>query len=157
MKRYGLYAGAVAMLVLLLWFATRGGMKADPRYSISPSDVDCVQISQIGGARTSSGVLTVWVYDRRDIERLTETLNTLIAENGVSMGDDKIQLGRHSYRLEWYAPDQGGRLATVEISATGKVYREKYCFNYIGGDVFDMDYLAALLLANRTDGEGAAQ
>lgn len=150
MKRYGLYAGAVAVLVCLLWFATRGGMRTDPRYSISLSDVDYVQI-------THTGLAQARVYDRRDIERLTEVLNTLIAENGMSMGDDKIQLGEHYYRLEWYSPYKADCLAAVDISVTGKVYREKYCFNYIGGDVFDLDYLAALLLANQTDGEEAAQ
>ena len=88
MKRYGIYAAAAAVLVCLLWFSTRGGMKADPQYSISPPDVDYVMITHVGMDQAK-------VYDRRDIERLTDTLNTLIAENGVSMGDDKIQLGEH--------------------------------------------------------------
>ena len=143
--KYGVYAGIVAVLAFLLWFSGREGMQADERYSIAPSDVDCVQITQHGRAQAR-------VYDRRDIEKLTGVLNTLIAQNGVSMGDEKIQLGENYYQLEWYPPDGAACLATVDISVTGKVYREKYCFNYIGGEIFDMEYLTALLLANSAEG-----
>ena len=40
----------------------------------------------------------------------------------------------------------GESQAAVEISAAGTVFRGDQCFNFLGGEIFDMDYLRGLLL-----------
>lgn len=141
MKKYVAYGVAMGVLVLAVWAATRGGMKADPRYSIAPEDVARVRFTVVSG----SGEQTVEIDGQEDVRQLTGTLNTLIAENGISMEDEDIELGNSRARLEWLS-STGEALAVVDISETGKVYREEYCFNYIGGEIFDQEYLSALLL-----------
>lgn len=151
MKKYVVYGAIVAVLVLTVWALTRGGMKSDPQYSIASEDVAQIRFTVV----SPNGGQAAEIDGPEDIQKLTDTLNTLIGENGISMEEEDIELGNSHARLEWLSP-AGEALAVVDISETGKVYREEYCFNYIGGEIFDQEYLSALLLKYAVEAETPA-
>lgn len=148
--KYWIYAAIAAIAVLALWFCTKNGMQPN-ECAIPAEDIGWVSIYSSGLDKT------VAVTGEDEVRGLTETLNKLMPENGIEMEDEEVQLGRDTYRLEWFSR-QGEQLAAVDISQTGRVYRElevlddgeavkeEYCFNYIGGEVFDMEEVVGLLL-----------
>ena len=137
--RYYIYAVVVVAAVAAIWLCTRGGPQQSP-YGIPAEQVRWVSIY------SSSMNKAVKVTEPEDIDDLTQTLNKLVPENGIEMEEEEIQLGQEFYRLKWHT-NAGTDLAVVEIGQTGKVYREEYCYNYIGGEVFDIDRLAQLLFS----------
>ena len=94
------------------------------------------------------------VEDPEDIGRLSETLSTLSEENGV-MVDLNEDFPEHmrDWTLEWLSRE-GESQALVEISRVGTVFRGDQCFNLLGGEIFNMDYLRGLLLGLPEDSGG---
>lgn len=140
MKRLVIYGAAVAALVLALWLFTKDGMRPDEESSI-PMD-------SIAGVSLQSALLNrrVLIEDRMDIERLTGELNRLSEGNGVWVDrEDVFPEQMKDWELEWLSVE-GKSLALVEINSRGRVFRGDQCFNFLGGDIFDLDYLTGLVL-----------
>lgn len=147
MKKLGFYAAVVIALVFTLWFATKDGMR--PSEGAAPPDgsVGCVMLESLSMGRRVS------VEDPEDIERLGGTLSTLSEENGVMVDlEEDFPESMRDWTIEWLSP-QGERLALVEINRVGTVFRGDQCFNFLGGEIFDMDYLRGLLLGLPDVGE----
>lgn len=147
MKKLGFYAVVVIALVFTLWFCTKDGMR--------PDDAAAPPVSSVGSIMLESRSLNrrVRVEDPEDIRALSETLSTLSEENGV-MVDLEEDFPEHmrDWTIEWLSK-KGESQAVVQISRVGTVFRGDQCFNFLGGDVFDMDYLRGLLLGLPEDGE----
>lgn len=140
MKKLSVYGGIMAVLVLIFWLSTRSGMQADPRTSIPEEQVKSITLQSRHFQKR------VHITERNDIARLTEVLNRLTTANGVWVEDEKLFPKRgKDWELEWLS-SQGERLALVEIDERRRVFRGEYLFNFLGGDVFDMDDLTALLM-----------
>lgn len=140
MKKLGFYAVVVIALVFTLWFCTKDGMR--------PDDAAAPPVSSVGSIMLESRSLNrrVRVEDPEDIRALSETLSTLSEENGV-MVDLEEDFPEHmrDWTIEWLSK-KGESQAVVQISRVGTVFRGDQCFNFLGGDIFDMDYLRGLLL-----------
>lgn len=140
MKKLGFYAAAVAALVFTLWFCTKDGMQPSEGAAPAGGSVKCVMLESLSMGRRVS------VEDPEDIERLSDTLSTLSEENGVVVDlDEDFPESMRDWTIEWLS-QEGESLALVEISSVGTVFRGGQCFNFLGGEIFDMDYLRGLLL-----------
>lgn len=148
MKKLGVYAVIAAALVFALWFFTKDGMRPDETAAPPVDSVGCVMLESRSMGRR------VRVEDPEDIGRLNETLSTLSEENGV-MVDLNEDFPEHmrDWTLEWLSRE-GESQALVEISRVGTVFRGDQCFNLLGGEVFNMDYLRGLLLGLPEDSGG---
>ncbi len=140
MKKLGFYAVIVTALVFTLWFCTKDGPKPDEAASPPLETVGSVTIESRSMGKK------VRVENEEDIKSLSETLMTLTEENGM-MVDLSKDFPEHmrDWTIEWLSPE-GESQAVVEISRAGTVFREDQCFNFLGGDIFDMDSLRGLLL-----------
>ena len=140
MKKLGFYAVVVAVLVFTLWFCTKEGMQPDKGASPPVDTVGSVLLESRSMGKK------VRVESEEDIQRLSETLSTLSEENGM-MVDLEEDFPEHmrDWTIQWLSTE-GESQATVEISAAGTVFRGDQCFNFLGGEIFDMDYLRGLLL-----------
>lgn len=140
MKKLGFYAAVVAALVFTLWFCTKDGMQPSEGAAPAEGSVKCVMLESLSMGRRVS------VEDPEDIERLSETLSTLSEENGVVVDlPEDFPESMRDWTIEWLSRE-GESLALVEISSVGTVFRGDQCFNFLGGEIFDMDYLRGLLL-----------
>lgn len=140
MKKLGFYAVVVAVLVFTLWFCTKEGMQPDKGASPPVDTVGSVLLESRSMGKK------VRVESEEDIQRLSETLSTLSEENGM-MVDLEEDFPEHmrDWTIQWLSTN-GESQAAVEISAAGTVFRGDQCFNFLGGEIFDMDYLRGLLL-----------
>lgn len=145
MKKLGIYGAAVAVLIFMLWFATKDGMQKDERESLPVELVESITLQSRHFDRR------VHVENREDIERLTDVLNRLNSMNGVWMDKDKLPAEPYiDWKLEWVSTG-GESLAVVEISDNGKVFRGEQLYNFLGGDVYDIGYLIGLLMGLPSD------
>lgn len=122
MKRAGIWA---ACLLLALALGACGQKEPDPR-DIDPEDVAFI----ISG--------NLFIEDSALIQELTEILNTLDPERGVY--DERAESRYYrGHAIAWY--DENWQcLAGVDFW-NGKVYRDGYCYNFFGGEVFDLEAL----------------
>lgn len=140
MKKLGFYAVIVAALVFTLWFCTKDGLRPSEGAAPPEGSVGSVTLESLSMGRRVS------VENGEDIERLSGVLSTLSEENGMVVDlEEDFPEHMRDWSLEWLSP-QGESLALVEISRVGTVFRGDQCFNFLGGEIFDMDYLRGLLL-----------
>ncbi len=140
MKKLGFYAVVVAVLVFTLWFCTKDGMQ--PNKGASPP------VDTVGSVLLESRSMgkKVRVESEEDIRRLGETLSTLSEENGMMVDlEEDFPENMRDWTIQWLST-RGESQAVVEISAVGTVFRGDQCFNFLGGEIFEMDYLRGLLL-----------
>lgn len=151
MKKLGFYAAVVIAVVFTLWFATKDGMRPSEGAAPPEGSVGCVMLESLSMGRRVS------VEDPEDIERLSGTLSVLSEENGVVVDLEKdFPESMRDWTIEWLSPEEE-RLALVEINRAGTVFRGDQCFNFLGGEIFDMDYLRGLLLGLPEAGDSEVQ
>lgn len=140
MKKLIIYGIALAAAVFALWLSTRGGLPPDPEAAPPSDTVECVIIE------SRSMDMRARVTARKDIERLCGVLSRLSEDNGMYVDLSKdFPESMRDWRLEWLSTS-GESLALVEINRAGTVFRGEQCFNFLGGEIFDMDYLRGLAL-----------
>lgn len=145
MKKLGIYAAVVAVLVFALWFSTKDGMQPDEKESVPVELVESVTLQSRSFDRR------VHVENREDIQRLTDVLNRLNRMNGVWVDKDEAPPENSvNWKLEWISAG-GESLAVVEISDRGKVYRGEQLYNFLGGEVYNIEYLTGLLMGLPSD------